>query len=395
MKKQVPQAVSSAILKQNTLLKNTWVIVVVVGIPRDVMPHLENILLESSGVTGISDTNRTDKSGRWNILVKELDFKSIRKQFSSKLQEWIRALPSDIQATIPDSFPPPKVHQKNGYEDDDDDDDSSYGQVSYMSSCAQSYASFDDNDADEQYYHPPGVFRHTSYAAAVSGIQEPFLGYGGIGLPKPIPQQEPPSNIEITEFRSTIANLKHDVTIAQLQAEIQNLQAQLKGALTPSTVTETSIPTPNTRDSDRMAVIEANMSSMTAEFTKWMAEVRQIVKPTGSIDTGTKHPMDDNTVTQQFKRADTRTITPNRTEFPIFDPMDTTDNSRVQLFQEAPVDSTSAAKAGKHIVTTPPLSPGPTTQPSHPETPPRTHYDSKRARSLEMELHRVLLRHCH
>ena len=125
MKKQFPQAVSSAILKQNKLLKNTWVIVVV-GIPRDVMPPLKNTLLESSGVTGFSDTNQTDKSGRWNILVKELNFKSIRKRLSSKIQEWIRALPSEIQATIPDSFPPPKVYQKNGF-DDDDDDDSSYG----------------------------------------------------------------------------------------------------------------------------------------------------------------------------------------------------------------------------------------------------------------------------
>jgi hypothetical protein len=218
-KKQFPQAVSSAILKQNKLLKNTWAIVIV-GIPRDVMPHLENTLLESSGVTGIgvtgiSDTNQMDKSGRWNILVKELDFKSIRKRFLSKIQAWIRALPSEIQATIPDSFPPPKVYQKNGF-DDNDDDDSRYGQASYMSSCAQSYASFDDDDANEQYYHPlSGVTCHASYAAAVSGT---FPGYGGRGPPKEpiIPQHEPLTNIEITEFQSAIANLQNDVTIAQL-----------------------------------------------------------------------------------------------------------------------------------------------------------------------------------
>jgi hypothetical protein len=162
--------------------------IVIVGIPRNVMPLLENDILESSGVTGISDTNRTDKSGRWNILVKEFEFKSICKRLSTKLQVWVRELPHEIQANIPDSFPPPKVYQKND-EYDDDNDGSSYGQASYMSSCAQSCASFDDNDDEDPHYNPPGVQRHTSYATAVSGN-----GYGSSRIPTQepvIPQQEP------------------------------------------------------------------------------------------------------------------------------------------------------------------------------------------------------------
>jgi hypothetical protein len=96
--------------------------------------------------------------GKWNIIVNALDFKPIRKNLSANIQKWVLALPADVQANIPDSFPPPKVYQKNGY-DNDDNDDLSYGQASYMPSCAQSYASFDDNGNEEQVYNPPGVNR--------------------------------------------------------------------------------------------------------------------------------------------------------------------------------------------------------------------------------------------
>jgi hypothetical protein len=373
MKKQFPKAVAAAILKQNKLLKNTWVIVII-GIPRAIMTELESKILATSGVTGISDTNRTDRSGKWNILVKEADFKSIRKRLASNIQKWVHELPPDVQALIPDSFPPPKVHQKNGF-DDDDDDDSSYGQASYMSSCAQSYASFDD-DTDEQFHDPPGANNRMSYAAAVSGATYPSSATTPPYHTSPAPpSQAPPSNVEITEFRSVIANLQQDVTIAQLQNEIQSLKAQLKGALTPSTITESSTPIPTgTQDADRMAAIEASMSTMTTEFTKWMHEVRKIVT-TEPSDSGTKHSIDDPS-SQQSKRADTRT-TPLRNA-----PMDI-DESRAQLFpaQEQthtdhttrlPSDVTpnSPSPSPDTLLNTPPRARCKSPTPSTPETSP-------------------------
>jgi hypothetical protein len=111
---------------------------------------------------GISDTNRTDKTGRWHVLVMETTFKSIWKTLTSKIPTWVSNLPAEIIANIPVDFPASKVYQKNDY---DGDDDSSSGQASYMSSCAQSYGSFDDTPAAAQYYHPPG----RSYASALAG----------------------------------------------------------------------------------------------------------------------------------------------------------------------------------------------------------------------------------
>jgi hypothetical protein len=61
IKKKFPQAVALAIQKQNKCIKETWV-VVLIRITRKMMPQLE-LITETNGVVGISDTNRTDKNG--------------------------------------------------------------------------------------------------------------------------------------------------------------------------------------------------------------------------------------------------------------------------------------------------------------------------------------------
>jgi hypothetical protein len=348
MKKTFPKAVAAGILAQNKRIKNTWVIVVV-GIPRNVMPALESTIKESPGVIDISETNRTDQTGRWNILVNEPAFKPIRKRFNKNLQDWVCDLSPELQSTIPDTFPAPKVHQKNGY--DDDDDDSSFGQASYMSSCAQSYASFDDNENHEQ-FHPPG--KYNSYASALSSTLPTPAGTE-VHVPDIRRTSSAASNtsadVQTTAYPTTIANLQHEVTIAQLQAEIQILKANLRGANTPSTVTEISTPMSNvpapTKTDDRMATIETNMAILTAQFSSWMTELRQndyvhgppnhTVPPVQqqaipnseileeSSDTGTKHAIES--PSHKSKRVDTRT-TPTRA-----DPMNI-DESRVTLFLE-------------------------------------------------------------
>jgi hypothetical protein len=128
MKKKFPQAVAHAIQKQNKLIKDTWV-VVLLGITPSMMPELEP-LITRPGVIGISDTNRMDKTGRWNVLVTEAAFKSLRKTLTAKILDWVSALPDTILDETPSEYPLPQVYQKNGYEGDDD---SSSGQASYMS----------------------------------------------------------------------------------------------------------------------------------------------------------------------------------------------------------------------------------------------------------------------
>ena len=262
MKQKFPQAVAKALLKQNKLINDTWVIVVV-GITREIMKLLEPKILEFPGITAISDTQRTDKTGRWNVIVREGAFKSAHKRFTSQIPLWFRDLPSDLIESIPNGFLTPKVHQKNGYEDDDD---SSSGQDSYMSSCAQSYGSFDDNITDAEFYDPPSQNR--SYAAALTGstLQSPAV------TEIIVPVRGSPREQETKEYHSVIAGLQADVTIANLQAQVKSLQHQLLGAQTPSTVTESSAPE-SSGASDRMAKLESNMAIMTSQFTEWMLEM--------------------------------------------------------------------------------------------------------------------------
>jgi hypothetical protein len=363
MKKSFPKAVAAGILAQNKLIKNTWVIVLI-GIPRNVMRELVNNILESSGVTGISETNRTDKTGRWNILVTESTFKSLRKLFTKHIQEWIRELPSEVQATIPNTFPPPKVYQKNSY-DDDDDEDSSYGQASYMSSCAQSYASFADNENDEQFFNPPG--KYNSYAAALSAKIPPPTGTEVLVHKKGRnPLEETPTTTETTEYKATITNLQHEVTIAQLQAEIQTLKAHLRGASTPSDLTEISTSNSTIKDThateDRMASIENNMAMMTKQFSTWMKELRTNEHGYGSKPSETsptpqesnqemsvpgsqknERPVDNTPTSHASKRTDTRTTPVRRDHMEGVELFSATEESRPgpsQLSTQPPGPST-------------------------------------------------------
>jgi hypothetical protein len=69
MKKQFPTAVAKAILQQNQLIKDTWVIVVI-GTSRDLMLLIEKNIHALAGVVGISDTNCTDKTGGMSLFKK-------------------------------------------------------------------------------------------------------------------------------------------------------------------------------------------------------------------------------------------------------------------------------------------------------------------------------------
>ncbi len=346
-KKKHPDVVAKAILAQNKQISETYVIVVI-GINRDVMAALESNLQELPGFIEVSDTKKTEKTGRWNILVQEKLFRKTRKAISTNITQWVRSLPAILRETIPTSFPTPQVSQKFS----DEDDDSSAGQVSYMSSCAQSYGSIDENDdAYASYFEPPNETSYRSYAAVTKATP----------LAKTYPTTPTPETIEIREFRSIIKGLETELAV-------------FKGMRTPSTVTEISTPdTYLTNATARMDVFEANISELkdmmenmaTLIKSSQKAEGKTTINPTGAKN-GHESPqssatrkrtdtpqqlanpgfyIDENLSTQPSpshrydtppyhskKRTDTRQ-TPNRG-----DPMitQTTDNAtRIQLFQES------------------------------------------------------------
>jgi hypothetical protein len=365
MNKKFPQAVAKAILKQNHLIADTYVIVIV-GLSREVMAAIVHEELEDiHGFRGVSDTNKTDKTGRFLILVEEATFIKTRKFISNKLPAWIRNCSTSLQATIPDTFPAPQVNL--GFADQDDD---SSGHASYMSSCAQSYGSFDDNDdADDAFFAPDNSKTFTkgqspSYASVLSGKSKP----------KPAETVNtattPPETVTISDHRTVIAGLQAEVSIALLQAENAKLRSLLE-AQTPSTVTEVSTPdtnNPNPMEA-RMIMMETNMTNMTTEFKKWMSEVSSSLKPAtnpddygyGSQNNKAKNdrPADSTPTNHQSKRTDTRTT-------PRSDPMETDRTSK----QDANTINEHVIELFPDTKTSPPPSPGPATQPNQQSYPP-------------------------
>jgi hypothetical protein len=127
-----------------------------------------------------------------------------------------------------------------------------------MSSCAQSYGSLEDIDADDTNYNPPG---NKSYAAALLGTTAPSPTVTKILVPD---RANIGHTIQLSpDYPSVIAGLQADITIANLQAEVKSLRLQITGAQTPSTVTESSAPE-TAQTANRMALIEANMALLTS-----------------------------------------------------------------------------------------------------------------------------------
>jgi hypothetical protein len=313
--------------------------IVMIGLSQEVMAAIEHEELEDiPGFRGISDTNKTDKNGRFLILVEEKTFIKMRKLISTKLQAWIRNCSITIQATIPDTFPAPQVNL--GFIDQDND---SSGHTSYMSSCAQSYGSFDKtDDSDDAFFAPnnttfiPG--HSQSYASALAGTL-PTKPAKTVHTNTALPE-----TITINAHRTAIAGLQAEVSIALLQAENAKLRSLLEAqsSQTPSTITEVSTPdTQNPTPMEaRMMLMETNMNNMTTEFKKWMTEVSSSLKPHSALMTsgyGSTNTMSKN------DRADESTPTRPQSKWtdtqksPRSDPMDTDRTAEaIELFPKQP-----------------------------------------------------------
>ena len=95
-----------------------------------------------------------------------------------------------------------------------------------MTSCAQSYGSFSDDEQDALHHIPiPRPPTFPSYAAAVSSTAHTTSNNPN-QPPRPRANTKAapfPRDVEVTGYRSTIATLQQDVTIVNLQAEIKLL----------------------------------------------------------------------------------------------------------------------------------------------------------------------------
>jgi hypothetical protein len=278
MKKRLSKVVTKAILKQNQLIADLFV-VIIIGVSRTVMQELKvSLQKDVAGFVGVSDTQYTDTTGRWRILVKARTFHKTRKYIATNLQVWLDSYPDHIHDTTPTNYPKPQVNQRYT----DDDGDNSSGQASYMSSCAQSYGSFDDGkEIDEAFYVPPEANTHFLYADAVT-------------------QSTAASTASLTgqalQFKAT-ENEQRDI-IATLQHEVQ----ELKGGQTPSTVTAE-----NSTATTEASQLAAGMDTFESNVTSMMNQMSAMLSGASRHQSGDT----ESRTTHQDKQADSR-LTPER-----------------------------------------------------------------------------------
>lgn len=156
MKRKFPQAVAKAILQQNHLTSDTYVIVIV-GITCDVMTLVKPTILELQGTTAVSNTSHTNTTDCRHILVHDKSFHTVRKTLLKSLAPWVHALPT-ILVTPPPLMASLLHRLTRNY---------SSRQMTMMPTFEQSYGSFDKHDdTDEIFYHPPTNRSFTAYTAA-------------------------------------------------------------------------------------------------------------------------------------------------------------------------------------------------------------------------------------
>ena len=185
---------------------------------------------------------------------------SKRKVVSSYLKKHhgICTYPATIHDLTPAMFPPPQVNQWYA-----NDNDKSSGYASYMSSCAQSYGSFDATQEDKTFYHPPNSrFSQHSYADAVKQAVTKVPTQ----VSKPVPAMEA-SSVTNIEFSATTKELR-DI-IVTLPMEVNQLKKGTQPPSTPLTVTEVTSPGLATvQQSSRIDHFETNVSQWMKEMTE-------------------------------------------------------------------------------------------------------------------------------
>jgi hypothetical protein len=139
-KQQQKDAFRDAMIAQGTYLTSVWV-VPVHGISIDQMKGIRPLLLATTSVNSVEQMKRTKDSGRWNVLVNKLHFKTAK--------EAIRVVLDQFETTAPTAntkLPPGWTKWSDKLIKNEED---SVGEQSFLTMSAHSFASL-VTDADRE-----------------------------------------------------------------------------------------------------------------------------------------------------------------------------------------------------------------------------------------------------
>jgi hypothetical protein len=167
LKKTFPASYSNAMTLQNRYLSHVRTITLV-GITRSTMKIVKHTLLMQDAVTYVAATNKTDTTGRWDVITMDVCQEKLHAWLEANLDSLLAECPPESTHDRPATFPAPGIQSRNARATDED---SSQGDVSYLSSSAGSYDSVVQNYNDQDHYHEEpgqGIIKGQTWAQAVA-----------------------------------------------------------------------------------------------------------------------------------------------------------------------------------------------------------------------------------
>jgi hypothetical protein len=167
MKKSHPSSYSNAMTLQNRYLSHVRTITIV-GITRTTMKILKHTLLMNKEINFVAATNKTDATGRWDVITLEYCQEKLQSWLEEKLDQLLQDCPSESFHDRPEHFPEPGIQSRKARAEEEE---SSQGDVSYLSSSAGSYDSVvQDYDDQANYQEEPGngIIKGKTWAQAVA-----------------------------------------------------------------------------------------------------------------------------------------------------------------------------------------------------------------------------------
>jgi hypothetical protein len=133
-----PKSFANALKMQNQIMNDTYVLPLI-NISPDEMFYLQPVLEQITGVIAVVSTRKTLTLGRYNILIPAGQFKAVKGNIIQHFPEYYNNISADAKQN-PDALmflgPP-------GIKVDTDNEDESSGAMSFLTTSAASFASFD------------------------------------------------------------------------------------------------------------------------------------------------------------------------------------------------------------------------------------------------------------
>jgi hypothetical protein len=142
-----PQSFTNALKMQNQIMKDTFILPLV-NVTRDEMFYLQPLLEQLPGVTTTFLTRLTPISGRYNILISAGKFKEVKGNIVKNFSDLYNKVPADARQN-PDALQymgPPRIKVAA-----DSNADESSGTISFLTTSAASFASFDMLTTDDAF----------------------------------------------------------------------------------------------------------------------------------------------------------------------------------------------------------------------------------------------------